>query len=515
MQETLRAGVAKVEITCREDVALDALLSEKSKRHLPPFLLGRRLEVSDPLYARAMVLEDGRETVVLLTLDVTAIGARTISQNILCDSADDFLPRLRERIERELKIPGGNVSACASHTHGVPRMLCDDAAQLDRCLAAVAQALRDRVPVTVAVGSGREDGLTFNRTMRMKDGTDYTLRSCNPPPQDHEVEGLRPIDPEIGVLRFDRLDGSPLAVVYNFGTHLLLGPPQGESGRISADHVGVTRNYLEETLGGGVMAFFLQGAGGDVAEVSKCDTGHPRSSQDFGTRLGQSVVRAWRTLAPGSARLRVVREHLRFPLRTDIPEVLDALRREQAELLEGLRYTSLNFKGFLPLYLQHSLHPEHPAHWAYRYLHADASGDRRLRMLDARNRRAVDKYLDSMARMERLARNEEKIATLERHREIIADLGGTSVPAEIQGLRIGDCALDRRANGGAGGNRPEDQAGSPVRPTFVVSIANGYLHYAPPASYYPRGGYEVTECLLAPEWEALFDAAVRRLFEQL
>ncbi len=515
MQTTLKAGIAKVEITCREDLTLDAMLDEKSKKHLPPELLGLKLEVSDPLFVRALVLENGSERIVLLTLDVTAIGARTISQNILSDSADEFLPRLRERIEQDFKIPGSNVSACASHTHGVPRMLCDDDAQIERCLAAVAQALRDRVPVTLAVGSGKEDTLTFNRTMRMKDGTDYTLRSCNPPPQDDEVESLRPIDSEIGILRLDRLDGSPLAIVYNFGTHLLLGPPEGKPGRISADHVGVTLNYLEENIGGGVMAFFLQGAGGDAAEVSKCDTGHPRSSRDFGTRLGQSVLRGYRTLAPGCTKLRVVCEHLHFPLRTDIPEVIAALRREQAELLEGLRYTSLNFKAFLPLYLQQSLHADYPSHWAYRYLHAEASGDSSLRMMDARNKRAVAKYLDSMARMERMALNEENIATLERHQEIIADLGGTTVPAEIQGLRIGDCALIIAPMELLAETVLKLKKASPIQPTFVVSIANGYLHYAPPASYYSRGGYEVTECLLAPAWEAIFEAAVKRILAQL
>lgn len=56
---------------------------------------------------------------------------------------------------------------------------------------------------------------------------------------------------------------------------------------------------------------------------------------------------------------------------------------------------------------------------------------------------------------------------------------------------------------------------SPFKQTYVVSLCNGYLHYAPPASYYPCGGYEVTECLLAPEWETRFDAVVADLFEAL
>jgi len=42
---------------------------------------------------------------VLVTLDCCAIGARTISQYILNDSPDDFMPRLRKRVEDELGVP--------------------------------------------------------------------------------------------------------------------------------------------------------------------------------------------------------------------------------------------------------------------------------------------------------------------------------------------------------------------------------------------------------------------------
>ena len=59
------------------------------------------------------------------------------------------------------------------------------------------------------------------------------------------------------------------------------------------------------------------------------------------------------------------------------------------------------------------------------------------------------------------------------------------------------------------------KAMSPFAHTFVVALTNGYLHYAAPAAYYPRGGYEVNECLLAPEWEEIFYGAVRELFAEL
>ena len=56
---------------------------------------------------------------------------------------------------------------------------------------------------------------------------------------------------------------------------------------------------------------------------------------------------------------------------------------------------------------------------------------------------------------------------------------------------------------------------SPFKHTYIISISNGYLHYSPPASYYGRGGYEVTECLLAPEWEKIFEKVVNKIFKEL
>jgi hypothetical protein len=512
MSETLLAGVGKVDITCREEGTMGTLLSDKTKAHIPKEYWDKKIEIDDPLYVRALVLDDGSRKLVLLTMDITAVGCRTISQNILSDSADDFMPRLRERAMDELGIPGDHLSVCASHTHPPGRLLCDDEAQLDKTIEAIRQALDSLTPVTIGVGSGHENRFTFNRTVRMKNGLDYTIRGCNPFPPDDEVEALRPIDPEIGILRVDRLEGTPLAVVYNFAAHLLLGSPRAA---ITADHPGFTSAYLEKNLGNDVMAFFIQGAGGDIAEISKCDNDHPRSSRQFGETLGQSVLDAYRPIATGGASLNAASTVVEFPLRIDIPDVVAELKREQAELTATFRYTNLDFKAFLPLYLKYSLHPDFPAHRAYRYMQAEECGDSGFAAMDRRNKLAVAKYLESLGNMEKMARNEEKIATLIKHQEIIDELGTATVPAEIQGIRIGDSVFITAPMEVLCEVGLNVKKASPFKHTYIASIANGYLHYSPPASYYPGGGYEVTECLLAPEWEASFYAGVQDVFAQL
>ena len=86
----------------------------------------------------------------------------------------------------------------------------------------------------------------MNRTLRLKNGQCWTVRHTNPCPPDEEVAGVGPIDPEIGILRIDRMDGRPLAVVYNFACHPLFGDP---GGAVTANFPGVASQVIEENLG--------------------------------------------------------------------------------------------------------------------------------------------------------------------------------------------------------------------------------------------------------------------------
>ena len=181
----------------------------------------------------------------------------------------------------------------------------------------------------------------------------------------------------------------------------------------------------------------------------------------------------------------------------------------------SLRYTYLNFKAFLPLYLKYSLNPDYPSHSPYRYMQADDCGDDTFRTLDEHNRLEVEKYLDSIRKMELMAINELKIATLEKHQEVIDEIGGATVPAEIKGIRIGECVLIAAPMEVLAEIGLNVKKTSPFNHTYIASISNGYLHYSPPASYYERGGYEVTECLLAREWEKIFERVVNEIFKEL
>lgn len=487
---SLRAGVARSEITT------DA----------------KGVVIHDPLYAKALVLDDGTTKVAIITMDTTAIGGRRISQGMLDDVGEEFLPKLRDRIQTELNIPGGHVLVNASHTHPPGRLLCDDNEQVDRVFDAVRRAMQNMTVVKVGAGSGCEDRITMNRNLRLKNGKNWTIRHSNPCPPDDEVAGVGAIDPEIGIIRFDHLDGRPLAVVYNFACHLLFGDPRGD---ITANFTGVASNLIEETLGHGAMALFLQGAAGDIIDVLFKDFNRPRDIEPLGVMLGLSTLKVLKEITTKDAKLSVLSETIGLPRRTDIPERIAALQQEQARLLESLRFTSLNFKAFLPMYLKHVLNPSCPSDYSYTYLQADKTGDEGVAAMDAFNKRHLDKYLKNIHAMEALARIQDNIATLKKHQAINDEAGTPTIAAEVQGIKIGDCVLI---------SSPAEllvevglnvKKASPYEHTFVAAFSNGYIHYGPPATEYSKGGYEVTECLLTPQWQRIYEKKANEIIRRL
>ena len=480
---SLRAGVAKSNITTEAE----------------------GVRVNDPLFAKALVLDDGTTRLAIVAIDAVAIGG-------IGEINDNFLPELRARIQRELGIPAKNVLVNASHTHPPGPLLCNDEEQLKRTLDAVRRATQTMTPVKVGSGTGHEDRIMMNRALRLKNGQHWTIRHSNPCPPDEEVAGVGPIDPEIGILRIDRLDGRPFAVVYNFACHPYLGVPKGG---VTADYPGFASKVIEDNLGHDCMALFLQGAAGDITAVLYKDTTRPRDAEPFGTMLGLSTLDALKKIQTGDGKLKVINEPLLLPRRTDSDERITALEKEQASLLRSLRGTSLNIKTFLPLYIKYALDPEHPSYYSYRYLQTEQTGNDDLSGIDAQNRGHMAKYLRNIHAMEKLARNQDRIATFERHKAFNEEAGEPTVATEVQGIRIGDFVLITSPAEVLVEVGLNVKNASPHEHTFMAAYSNGYIHYGPPAADYDKGGYEVVECFIAPEWQELYERKAKEVLGQL
>jgi hypothetical protein len=427
---------------------------------------------------------------------------------MLDDVGEGFLPELRRKVEDKLKINGNNILVNASHTHPPGKLLCNDDEQVKRVFGAIEFAVNNMVEVKLGVGKGREDRITVNRTLRLKNGKHWSVRHSNPCPPDEEVESLGPLDNEIGIIRIDRLDGSPMAVIYNFAFHLLFGDAAGS---ITANIPAYASKVIEETLGGGATAFFIQGAAGDVIDINFKDFSYARDIDSLGSLLGRSVLEAYRDIKTDTVDINMVSDTIKVPRRIDFDDRVNELVAEQQRLLSSLAGTTLNFKTFLPMYLQYSLNPDFPLHYSYKYMQEKIIGSNEIFNLDMVNRNNVDKYLKNIYAMEKLARIEDKISTLRKHQKVNEESGEDTIDMEVQAVRIGESVIVTSTAELLVEIGLNIKKMSSFENTLIAAYSNGYVHYGAPAEYYDKGGYEVTECLLAPEWQKIYEDKVREL----
>lgn len=475
----LRAGVAKVDITDREAGP-----------------------VNDPLFVKALALQSDSTTLVIITVDAVAIGE-------IGRIGNDYLPRVRARLAKELKIAPTNVLVNASHCHGVVRADVEGAT-----VEAVKTALQQMAPVKIGSGVGHEDRIMENRRLKLKSGREADVRHAYALPPDDEVAEVGPVDPQIGILRIDRHDGRPLAVVYNFACHPIQGVPGGAN---TADLVGFASKAIEDSLGDGAMALFLQGCAGDINPAGYKEVDHPRSAEPLGNRLGLSTLKACAKIKCGDDdQLTVINETIELP-RGDRSEQIIALETEQQRLLSSLKGTSLNLKTFLPLVVKYGVSGDFPSSYSHRYLHERMQGRDELAKLDAENRRNLRDFIDNIHIMEELTRVQTNLALLRKHQASLIDSGKRTVSVELLAVRLGDLVLvtfPGELTVRIGLNIKQH---SPHPRTCVAGYTNGYIYYAPTADQLRNvgGAQEDSDCILAPQWQEQYEHHVAEMLKKL
>jgi len=459
--------------------------------------------VNDPLYVKALVLRADATTVVLVTVDAVAIGELGRIKN-------DFLANVRSELRREWNIPPSNILINASHCHGI---VCAEVRE--RTVHAVKEAFERMVPVRVGAGAGEESRISENRRLSLRDGRQADVRHAYSLPPDEDVAGIGPIDPQIGLLRLDRESGQPLAVVYNFACHPIQGVPSGAN---TADITGFASKAIEESLGHGAIALFVQGAAGDINPAWYRDVRHPRDAEPLGNMLGLSAARALKDVkTTPSGDLRVVHEVLALPRGTDLEQRISAMQAEQTRLLRSLRGTSLNLKTFVPLFVQYQVSGDYPSYDGHAYRHEEAIGRQDLKSLDAANRANLQRYIRNVHIMEELTRIQVNMDLLKKHQARNAAAGSPTIDVEIAGLRVGDFHLvtfpgELTVEIGLGIKKR-----APAPFTFVAGYTNGYIYYAPTEKQRNNSGFgqEDCDCLLAPEWQKLYEERVDAILKKL
>jgi hypothetical protein len=441
-----RVGAAQVDITPPLGIPLAGYYHERGADG-----------VLDPLYSKALVLEQDGKRAAFVVLDIISTTRAVTDQ-------------ARAEIEKNHGIKGDHVMISATHAHtgpelsersrfsgemgGQKQIAADYTAALPKRIAESVRAACERLqPASLSLASGRCENLSFNRRFYMRDGSvGWNPGRLNP----NIVMPAGPTDPEVGILYIEKPGTSgPLqsvATYINFAMH----PDTTGGSKISADWPGALSRVLGSYHGQNHVTLLANGTCGNLNhfDVSwKWVASGTNEPNRIGVVLGAAVLQAYKGLKPVTpGPLAAKSESLEFAL----PEITPQQVAEARKTVDATK--------------------------------DDRSGNF---MELVRSYRA----LDVAAREGKQHRLEVQAISLGR------DVAWVGLPGEVF-VELG-LAIKKR---------------SPFKQTFVVELANENIGYIPDLRSYAEGNYEPESARCAAgSGEKMVEAAaglLTQLYEQ-
>ena len=210
--------------------------------------------VDDELFAKAVVIDNGTTRIAIVTCDLIAIPEK------VADAA-------KERIADRCDIPPAHVMVNATHTHTAVAVadllgVDEDPGYTEWVPLKIADAVELAVwrlkPARVGFASVNEERITFNRRWHMKDGT---VR-FNPGIENPDlVEPTGTIDPELAMMYVEADDGTPISAVANFSLHYI---GTDNASALSADYFGHFDRLMKHYLGDTCVSLLWNAASGQI-----------------------------------------------------------------------------------------------------------------------------------------------------------------------------------------------------------------------------------------------------------
>lgn len=271
--------------------ALKVDISPKTPQWLMGYGPRKSTGVRDPIFHRIAALDDGKTSVFIVASD-------------LCLFSPTVYDEVAAELKKEMGIEPRQFWWTVTHSHSTPEVgppgMYDvllkgrsdhpwdrdyhafvKAALID----GIRQARAQLAPARLAIGTGLSRA-NINRRARDVDGK--VSLGLNP-------DG--PADRQIGLIRLERLDGSPLGFIANYAMHgTVLGPTMLQ---ISGDGPGIVSSYIEEKLG--APALYINGAAGNLAPIYTVQELARSHIGEFRVLLGDRIIEAHRSLAAGAA----------------------------------------------------------------------------------------------------------------------------------------------------------------------------------------------------------------------
>ncbi|MFB3827520.1 MAG: neutral/alkaline non-lysosomal ceramidase N-terminal domain-containing protein [Bryobacteraceae bacterium] len=394
---------------------------------------GPARHIHDELRARCLVLDDGSCRLAIVVIDCTMISREVLDQ-------------AKQIVHKHTGLRPDRMLMSATHSHSAVRAIGVGTGELDReyyafLIRRIADSVRvahnNLAPARIGWGAGSKPELVFNRRWFMKPGTvppdPFGGRTdrVQMNPVDGRVNLVKPagpVDPEVAVISVQHADGRPLAVLANFGFHYAGGYGAGD---VSADYFGLFGTRLARLLklGESYPPFVGLMSNGACGDVTGADFSRPPVKRAPYVRMGEVAD----ALAEEAYRVMQRIEHRAWvPLAMLESELEVGVRRPSAERLA----------------------------WARAIWEKAASKTRHSRPeIYAREAIFLSQYPPSL----RL-----KLQALR-----IGELGIAAAPCEV--FSETGLAVKRQ---------------SPLRPTFLIELANGYSGYLPTPQQHEWGGYE-------------------------
>lgn len=214
-------------------------------------------DVKDRLYAKAVVVSDGKDKIAVVEVDACFV-------NIAARE------RIVARIERFTDIKGDNVCYGANHTHtGIVTVdntgdeMSDDSAKgyldfMERAVADCVILADKRLEETeVLFGQGTVEGISFCRNYYMKN----TTPSTNPGRLNPDIE--RPVadtDTDLPVVLFKNKSGKPMGAIISYACH----QDCVDGTEFSGDFSSQLSYEMKKLYGDDFVSLFMLGACGNI-----------------------------------------------------------------------------------------------------------------------------------------------------------------------------------------------------------------------------------------------------------
>lgn len=221
------------------------------------------VRVHDPLHVRSFAVERGGQGVAIAICDL--IGVKR-----------PYLDRAKARIAESTGLAPERVLIACTHTH--TGAATGDDAYTDFAIGRIADAVRlawdGRKPARMGFGRASENRVAFNRRFHMRDGTVRTNPGVGNP---DVLKPAGPIDPEIGVLCLQGINGQTIGLLANYALHYVGAPNSQDS--ISADYFGAFSALIQRMRGAQFPAALSNGACGDINNIDVIGNARPKNER--------------------------------------------------------------------------------------------------------------------------------------------------------------------------------------------------------------------------------------------